>query len=113
MDSPQRYAIRYTETALLDIEEKADYIAQQLRDSALAAQWYRRLKASIQEELSFLPLKYPLYDVSPWKERGVRLLITRNDVILYSVEPDQRQVYILGICTRGRDLTRHLQENEG
>ena len=110
MDNPQRYAIRYTETALLDMEEKADYIAQQLRDSALAEQWYHRLKASIQEELSFLPLKYPLYDVSPWKERGVRLLITRNDVVLYSAAPKQHMVYILGVCTRGRDLTRHLQE---
>lgn len=112
MDNPRRYTIRYTETALFDIEEKAEYIAQQLRDSALAAQWYRRLKASIQGELSFLPLKYPLYDVSPWKERGVRMLLTRNDVILYSVEQLQTQVYILGVCTRGRDLARHLQESE-
>ena len=109
MDNPRRYTIRYTETALLDIEEKADYIAQQLRDSALAEQWYHRLKASIQEELSFLPLKYPQYDVSPWKERGVRLLLTRNDVVLCSVAPEQHMVYILGVCTRGRDLTRHLQ----
>ena len=46
---PQRYKIFYTSTAEQDITEKLMYIMQQYRDTALAEQWYNRLRALIQE----------------------------------------------------------------
>ncbi len=42
---PQRYKIFYTSTAEQDITEKLMYIMQQYRDTALAEQWYNRLRA--------------------------------------------------------------------
>lgn len=52
-----RYEIYYTETAIVDIEEKAAYISQVFRDPALAMSWYTRVRDAIQEDLSFFPLK--------------------------------------------------------
>ena len=112
VDSVQRYKISYTQAAAEDIEEKADYIAFQLHDLALSEVWYERLKVQFQENLSTFPLKYPLYDVSPWREQGVRLFTTRNDVVLYSVDMDDYTVYIRAVCTKGRDLPAHLEAQE-
>ena len=110
MDEIQRYKIIYTETAIRDMEEKADYIAFQLQEPILAERWYLRLRADIQQNLSSFPFKYPAYPVEPWSARGIRMFSTSSDVILYSVDDVSQTVYIRGVCTRGRDLTAHLEE---
>lgn len=107
-----QYKIVYTESAIQDIEEKADYIAGQFRDPALAEEWYFRLKLSIQEQLTTFPSKYQPYNAGRWDGRGIRQYVTRNDVVLYSVDEDGRQVFIRAVCTRGRDLAAHLAEQE-
>lgn len=112
MDEILRYKIIYTETAIRDIEEKADYIAFQLHDPELAQVWYQRLRAELQENLSTFPLKYPLYDVEPWNRKEIRQFVTRNDVILYSVDQKAQQIYIRSVCTRGRDLAAHLAQQD-
>ena len=108
----QQYKISYTQAAIDDIVEKADYIAFQLHDLALSEVWYERLKTQILGNLTTFPLKYPLYDVSPWREQGIRLLTTRNDVVIYSVDTEHYTVYIRAVCTRGRDLPAHLEAKE-
>ena len=109
VDGVQRYKIVYTRTAVDDIEQKADYITFQLHDLVLSEVWYERLKAQIQENLATFPLKYPLYDVPPWQEQGIHLFVTRNDVVLYSVDTDSYTVYIHTVCTKGRALPAHLE----
>lgn len=112
MEQIRQYEIIYTEAVAQDIEEKADYIAAQFCDSGLAENWYFRLKADLQKQLSTFPLKYPLYDVEPWNQRGIREYISRNDVVLYSVDVDGFRVYIWAVCTKGRDLAAHLKAQE-
>ncbi len=112
MEQIQRFKIAYTETAVRDLEEKYDYLAIQLRDRRTAETWYTRLRRTIREDLSTFPLKFPLYDREPWNRRGVRLMTTRNDVVLYSVDEDAGIVYIRSVCTCGRDLSAHLASQE-
>ena len=113
MEQIPQYKIIYTETAVLDIEEKADYIQIQiqLQEPGLAQSWYSRLREAIQQNLTTFPLKYPLYDVEPWREQGVRLFPAQNDMILYHVEEGEHLVYIRGGRTKGRDLSAHLEES--
>ena len=61
-----QYKIVYTESAIQDIEEKADYIAAQFHDPDLAEEWYFRLKFEIQKQLTTFPFKYQPYHVEPW-----------------------------------------------
>lgn len=110
MAPTQQYKIIYTEAAILDIEEKADYIEYKLRDSTLAQTWYSRLRDAIQNELSLFPFMNGLYNQSPWDEKGIRLMLFRNDVILYSVDKPNLTVYIRAVCTRDRDLAAHLEQ---
>ena len=41
----KEYRIIYTESAIRDMEEKADYISLSLHDPGLAEKWYLRLKS--------------------------------------------------------------------
>ena len=112
MDQIPQYRVVYTETAMQDIGEKVDYIAVQFRDADLAEDWYLGLKAAIQQQLTTFPHKFQLYNAGPWNERGIRQYTTRNDVVLYSVDDETRQVYIRAVCTKGRDLAAHLAEQD-
>ena len=38
------------------------------------------------------------------------LFLFRNDVILYSVDEDCACVYIRAVCTKGMDLSAHLEQ---
>lgn len=106
----KEYRIVYTESALRDLEEKADYISLDLREPALAEKWYLRLRAGIMENLTCFPYKYPLCRVEAWAAKGVRQFAFRNDVILYSVDEPGQLVYIRAVCTGGRDLGAHLDD---
>lgn len=110
MSELTRYQIIYTKEAVDDLMEKARYIVLTFHDSELAETWYTRLRQEIQENLTTFPLKFSLYNVEPWAERGVRLYISRNDVVLYSVA--QQTVYIRGVCTKGQDLSNHLRNQK-
>lgn len=104
------YEIYYTQTAEQDILEKFSYILHQFRDPALAETWYTRLRETIQSNLSEFPEKYPLYNIAPWNEKGIRQFINRNDVILYSIDEAYKRIYIRCVCTQGQDLSAHLTE---
>lgn len=99
------YQIIYAESAVRDMEEKADYICLNLRDPSLAETWYLRLRAEILQDLTQFPYKYPLCSIAKWSAKGVRQFTFRNDVILYSVNEKARIVYIRAVCTKGRDLS--------
>ena len=112
MEEIKRYEIVYTQTAERQIIEKADYITWQFGAPDLAETWYERLRADIRKGLSTLPCKFQLYDAAPWRERGIRLYLSRNDVVLYRVEEEQACIYIEAVFTKGKDLTALSSENE-
>ena len=107
--SAEKYRIVYTESAQLDIEEKADYISFVLREGRIGNNWYLRLRQEVREKLSLFPRKYPVFR----RYEGtleIRQYVCRNDVILYSVDEDCRAVYIWAITTKGRDLDSFLSK---
>ena len=112
MEQIPKYKVVYAESAIRDIEEKADYIVTQFRDPVLAERWYQSLRTSIQDQLTTFPHKFQPYNVEPWHQRGVRQYITRNDVVLYHVDDEMRIVYVLAVCTKGQDLAAHLAEQD-
>ena len=112
MDENLQYEIIYTESATSDILDKADYIAKTLKEDNLALKWYQRLREHIQKNLTVFPYMYPPYNREPWKSKGYRLMTTANDAVLYTVEDTERTVHIHAVCTRGRDINKHLSTRE-
>lgn len=107
MEEIKRYEIVYTETAEQQILEKADYITWQFGAPDLAEVWYERLCTDIQKDLTTFPHKFQFYDASPWRERQIRLYLSRNDVVLYRVDETQGVVYIEAAFTKGKDLSEN------
>lgn len=110
MSNLTRYDIVYTQTAEDDILSKAEYIEKVFHNSRLAYIWYQRLRDRIQNELSFLPEKYQIYDLPPWKDMGIRELIFRNDIVLYSVDKNHLRVIIHAVFTAGQNLSDDISE---
>ena len=109
-DDLPRYDIRYTDTAIQDILEKAEYITECLLDTPLAMKWYARLRSEITAALSTMPYKYPLYSGSGSCSKGIRLFLTGSDIILYSVDEDKQIVYIRNAFTKGKDIAAYLTD---
>jgi len=106
------YQILYTETAIRDMEEKADYISICLQEPALAEKWYWRLQSGITAALSHFPYKYPAVQRGKWADQGMRQFVFRNDVIVYSVNESQCVVYIWAVFTKGKDMSADLADVE-
>ena len=111
MDGIKRYNVRYTARAMRCLDEKVDYISWKFGDSDLAEKWYFRLRKEIQESLSTFPYKYQIYDVPPWNECKVRLFLSRKDVVAYLVDEDAACVRVIGVCTKGKEMTSFLTES--
>lgn len=102
-----KYQIIYTQSALSDMEEKADYIALSLYEPELARMWYTQLRTDIEKNLSYFPQKYPFYSVKKWADKGIRQCSFHNNVILYSIEEASKIVYIKAVCTKGQNLSTY------
>lgn len=74
MDSIQKYDIFYTQSAITDIEDKADYIAFQLRAPDVAEAWYRQLRETILENLS-KNILYTMWNLGTNKASGCLSLV--------------------------------------
>ena len=96
-----KYNIVYTNAAANDIAEKFQYSTSVLHDRTTAELWH---------DLSVMPEKYPLYNEEPWHSKGVRLFITRQDVVVYSTDKTAQTVYIWNVFTAGRDLSSHIED---
>lgn len=111
MEEIKRYSIRYTARAMRCIDEKADYISWKFGDSDLAETWYFRLREEIQKGLSTFPYKYQPYDVPPWDKYEIRLFLSRNDVVAYLVDEDAACVRVIGVCTKGKEMTSFIADS--
>lgn len=105
MDEITQYAIQYTPSAAQDMLDKADYIAYALKSPETALTWYRELRQEIQSDLATFPYKHPAYPVKPWKDQGVRLMVTGKDMVLYTIDAKEKTVTIHMVCTKGKNLS--------
>lgn len=102
------FEVNFTETALQDMEEKADYIAYDLFAPQSAQRWYEQLRNSVMKYLSEFPEMYPPY---PSKTRqGIRYATFGTDVVLYSVDNAQRRVYVEMVCSNGQNIDARLEQ---
>ena len=105
MDEISQYEIHYTPSAIQDMLDKADYIAYALKSPETALTWYRELRQDIQQDLATFPYKHSVYHVKPWRDQGVRLMVTGKDMVLYTIDAKGKTVAIHMVCTKGKNLS--------
>ncbi len=106
MEELKKYTVVLTDQAIGDLRNKGEYIQRAYLDRRLAREWYHRLRDELENELSYLPYKYPVYNKGRWSDRGVHIFTFRSDIVLYEIDEDAGVVRVLNIFTRGKDLTR-------
>lgn len=100
-----------TEQAKNDIRDIFYYISMELRAEWSAKRQAARIMNAI-EELAFFPEKFPVYQVEPWKSRGLHLMPVDRYLVAYLVQDGGEMVVVLRVMYGKRDVRQILMENE-
>lgn len=102
----KRYTVKITSRALADMKAIYDYIAVQLHVPETAMGQYERIASAI-ESLKSLPERYPLLDVQPEHDLGMRRLLIDNYSVIYVLQEDTATV--LRVFYSASDFVFHLR----
>jgi plasmid stabilization system protein ParE len=103
----KQYAVKITDRGLADMNAIFDYIAVQLQVPETAYRQYERIASAI-ESLRSLPERYPLLDVEPEHDLGMRRLLVDHYSVIYAVRDDA--VTVLRVLYSASDFVSRLRE---
>ncbi len=104
-----RYDIFYAAKARDDLEEIYEYIAFNLQEPLTAEKLYETIIVAV-HTLEYFPIRNALYENEPWRSRGLRKLLVKNFLVLYTLNEENNEVNIIRIMYGARDLEKHLSE---
>lgn len=91
-----RYEVKLTEQAIEQIEETVQYISRILLEPEIARKWANTLQREI-GELNFMPLRYPLTEEEPWRQKGIRKMPVQNFLVYYLIDEEKKAVWITAV----------------
>ena len=97
------YKVDYSTDALADLETIYFNILLTSLNHVMANDVIQAIKDKVDSLYSF-PLRFQIFDESPWKEKGIRSVICRHYYILYLVDEEKRVVTIYRICNTKQDI---------
>jgi toxin ParE1/3/4 len=101
----------YSSNAENDLQEIFNYISLTLLEPETAERQTERIMDAADSLISF-PFRYRIYNVEPWRSKGLRILPIDNYVILYQPDESTNLVKIVRIMYGGRDINKQLLINE-
>lgn len=101
------WKVIYTEHAERDLRGIYEYIAFSLLEPEIAKKQVRRIMEAI-AKLDQMPLRCPLYEKEPWRNKGLRFLQVDNYLVFYLPVEAQVTVAIIRIMYGGRNLEEQL-----
>ena len=105
----KKYNVQITDTALADMEDIYNYIAEQLHAPENAMGQYDRIAEAI-ESLSTFPERMPLMALEPEHTPGLRQLPIDNFLIFYVVRGTL--VIVVRVLYGASDISHRLPDNE-
>ena len=106
----ENYKVIPTKSAENDLEGIYLYIATQALMPIAAAKKVKRLKDSIVKKLSFMPQKYRLVNDSYLASIRYRMMNVENYIVFFSVEENEKVVWVERVIHGARDWKRLLPE---
>ncbi len=94
-----KYLINTTDIFEEELENIFYYIAFVLNEPNIAKKLYKKIKMKILS-LEYLPQRYT--NINSYNNKSIRKMIIDNFIIIYKIEQNLKQVYILHIfhCTQ-------------
>lgn len=97
------YSVSYSPEAMDDLREIYAYIAFTLLVPETAGKQVNRIRKEVRS-LNFMPSRYSLVDLEPWKSMGMHKVPVDNFIVYYTVDNDRRTVTVIRIFYGGRDV---------
>lgn len=104
MDS-NNYKVNVTKEACADLDEILEYIAVELSNGSAAQEFANDVSEGV-ERISVVPLAMP--NLNNERFRHLRRLDIKNYVLIYSVNEERREVYILAVLYAKSDVVARL-----
>ena len=103
------YRIEMTEQAEKDLRDIFEYIAFSLLAPETAGKLLERLENRI-SALFQMPEHFKVYDLEPWRSRGLRTMPVDNFIVFYIPDSDRGIVTVIRILYGGRDMESALEK---
>lgn len=101
------YKVKFTEKCLEDIEEMCQYIAEKLKEEDVANEFRRKIKDSV-KNLSTFPQMYAKTEKFDRVKRNYRKISIDNYVLLYTIDEENKVVYLSHMYYEGRNYLEGL-----
>lgn len=92
-----------------EIREIHSYIANTLLVPKTAIKQVGRILDAV-ELLKEMPMRNPLYEKAPWKDRGLRKLVVDNFVTFYLPNENKNEVVVMHVFYGGRNIEEMLKK---
>jgi len=102
-----KYTILLTWTFEKEFEEILIYIKYKLKEPKIAKKIYKKVISEI-NSLQFMPERYKRVQIKSDKAQNIRKMIINNYVIIYEVDNNYGQVFILHIFHTFQNYTNIL-----
>lgn len=103
------YRVFVSENAKKSLENIYDYISIELSSITNAENTIKKLDEFI-NSLGFMPEKFKLIDISPYREMGYRSNTVGNYLVIYRVSKEQKAVYVLDVFYCKADIKNILEK---
>lgn len=100
------YRVRITKEALRDMEDIYNYIASALQAPENAMRQYNRLADAV-ESLKEMPDRFRLFDVEPWRSRGMHRMNVDNYSVFYFIRAED--VTVTDVLCAASDIEKRLR----
>lgn len=104
-----KYAVDFTDTARTDLKEIAVYIAEESKNRDIAIRFVRELRERC-ASLTEFPLSGAMPDDRMLKSLGYRFLVHKEYLLFYTVDEDNKTVYVQAVFNAKKDYTRVLKK---
>ena len=103
------YEVNISDQAYADVHKIFDYIAFELQSIINAERQVARIEDEILS-LSEMPERYKRYEYEPWLSQNAHIVSVDNYSILYQVDRDGGEVFILRVLYAGQDIRVELEK---
>jgi len=97
------FRVEFSETAIRELEETVEYIADVLDNPQSAERFYNKIQEKALA-LGYNPFIFPQCLDERLFEKGYRYVIVGNYMIIYSVDEEKSLVYIRNVIYGRRDI---------
>lgn len=97
------YSVIYSSKARNDLKEIYSYISLSLLEPLTAQNQVNKIRRTI-ETLDFMPFKYPIVDLEPWKSKSIHKVPVDNFIIFYTIDEKKLIVTIIRIVYGGQNI---------